>query len=659
MKTKKWLLGSALLFGLNTTFSQLATIPATVCESYNEAGWIFFQPSAISTGELFTDYYSCFFSDPNNTMVADRNWADNWLNLNHKHYSQFYNGIRVEGRGFTEHYDSNGKLLYANGKICSEISKVFTSNIISENAAIDSILANYEYNQWSWDSPAFEAQYKADLEDSLATSYPSGELIFTTKSWRVPIQYDQNSNDYVLTWKFEITSLLPSIHIGVYVNASTGEVVKVIDMVHHDGTANIPYYGVQTIDTRWEGWPTSAHVLHTNDAGRNVHTKYDGALSWGLTGEVQNDDMNWGSSEQNATAAHWAVSKAWDYYKSKHGRDGLDGSGGKVRVLCESHDQIGAWYDKLGGIDRIFAGYADDDVYLGEISILGHEFTHGVDEHSGKLVYVNESGALDESFADIFGYMIRKYASGSSSWEIGVPISANRDRRSLQFPKTLGFHYEFDIDTTTATEAAGQPDTYGGENWHPWGSSGNDNGGVHINSGVQNHWFYMLCNGEIGVNDIGNSYVVYGIGEEKAASIAYYNLTSNMEESSQYVDAMIGAIHAAALKWGECSFEHIETQDAWYAAGLGSWSYCYGAGIDENERIFTMYPNPAKENTNISFSTQEPKTIQIYANNGQLLKTVRDITGKNYVLDISYLASGSYFVAVIGDETQTSVLIKK
>jgi bacillolysin len=660
MKAKNWMLSAALLLVLNTTYSQLATLPAAIVESYKDAGWVFFKPSTINSGQLFTTHYSCFFTDTYNTMVVDRTWSDNWLNLNHKHYAQYYNGIRVEGRGFIEHYNSSGKLVYANGKICSEIGDAYISNVIGENAAIDSVLLNYEYNEWSWDSPAFEAQYKEDLEDTLATSYPSGELIFTTKSQNVPIEYDQNSNDYVLAWKFELYSLVPSLHFAVYVDASTGEVIKTYDLVRHDGPATIPLYGSVTLDTRWLGSPTSAHVLHTNDGGREVHTKYDGPWSFGVTSEVEDDDGSWGTSHQSATAAHWSVSKAWDYFAVKHGRDGLDGSGGKVRVLVESTDYDGAWYGKLGGIDRIFSGYGAGGISSAEISILAHEFTHGINEHSGVLEYKNESGALDESFADIFGFLVRKYASGSTSWEIGIPTALFWEKRNLQTPKLMGYHYEIDYVEETADITLGQPDTYGGEFWLPWETVFNDAGGVHVNSGVQNHWFYMLCNGEIGTNDNDDDYIVFGIDMNKAAEIAYYNLTTNMEESSQYEDAMIGAVSAAEMKWGECSFEHIQTKNAWYAAGVGESSSCYGSGLNEDEELtFTIYPNPAVETTTVSFTTSESKTIQIYASNGMLLKTINNVANDKYQLNVSNLAKGSYIISVRGNTVQNTIFIKE
>lgn len=62
----------------------------------------------------------------------------------------------------------------------------------------------------------------------------------------------------------------------------------------------------------------------------------------------------------------------------------------------------------------------------------------------------------------------------------------------------------------------GQPDTYQGANWH---TANTDHGGVHTNSGVLNHWFYLLSVGGSGTNDLGNSYAIQGIGIDKAAKL--------------------------------------------------------------------------------------------------------------------------------------------
>jgi Zn-dependent metalloprotease len=138
------------------------------------------------------------------------------------------------------------------------------------------------------------------------------------------------------------------------------------------------------------------------------------------------------------------------------------------------------------------------------LDVEGHEFSHMVINNNGNggLTYQGESGALNESFADIFGTCVEFYASSSPNWTIGENVMINSPffMRSMSNPN-LGFQP--------------QPDTYLGTNWQPTSNS-SDNGGVHTNSGVQNYWFYLLCQGGSGTNDLGNSYSVTGIGITQA-----------------------------------------------------------------------------------------------------------------------------------------------
>ena len=110
--------------------------------------------------------------------------------------------------------------------------------------------------------------------------------------------------------------------------------------------------------------------------------------------------------------------------------------------------------------------------------IMGHEFTHGVTQSEAGLIYNNESGALNESFSDIFGEMVESWAEGICDYLVGADRGAIR---SFINPNTYG-----------------QPDTYLGTDWYT-GTA--DNGGVHTNSGVQNHWFYLVSEGGSGTND--------------------------------------------------------------------------------------------------------------------------------------------------------------
>lgn len=645
-------------------YSQAPPLPPTICKEFKPSGWIFFHETSISTGQLFTTHKPCFFSQQEDSMCLDRTWTDNWLELDHYHYQQKYSGIPVEGCEFTEHAKSNGSLVYANGKICPNIHTIYKEQTISEEVALDKLLALYPDAQWSWESEIFEEQLQADLADSNATSYPSGELVFTSKSLQTVWKYQMDASDFIMAWRFDVISLLPNFNVTVWVDAVTGMPFKMLSNTIHDGPADIQFYGTQILDTRISGGDA---ILHTNNGTVDVHTKYDGAFSWGLTSNVKDDDDDWGTSEQGATAVHWAVTQTWRYFQDTHGRDGIDDNGGKVRVFAESSDYPGAWFQQTGigtsiGLDRLFAGYFNDGVYAGELTIMAHEFTHGVDHRSGKLVIVNESGALDESFADIFGFLTRRYATGIEDWEIGPPTTLPRNRRDLQFPNTLGIHYDITFSggvPVTTVEGAGQPDTYEGDFWHPYTLEGTDNGGVHVNSGVQNHWFYVLSKGETGTNDIGDSYSVAGIGIDEAAAITYYNLTSNMQNNSQYVDAREGAVAAAMLFYGECSFEHIMTENAWYAVGVGSASSCANAGIEDQELRFEFYPNPSSDKIYISLNKLDNYDIKIYASNGQLVLDVPKSLSNYYEIDISELSGGTYILTVQGEELERAILIKQ
>lgn len=131
---------------------------------------------------------------------------------------------------------------------------------------------------------------------------------------------------------------------------------------------------------------------------------------------------------------------------------------------------------------------------LTSIDVVGHESGHGIIEALGNLTYQGESGALNESIADIFGTCLEKYydlrsQSNLFDWDLGEDFMVG-GMRSLSNPKSHD-----------------QPDTYRGRNWaDPYGEF--DNGGVHINSGVNNYFFYSVASGASGKNDNGTEYRV-------------------------------------------------------------------------------------------------------------------------------------------------------
>lgn len=266
---------------------------------------------------------------------------------------------------------------------------------------------------------------------------------------------------------------------------------------------------------------------------------------------VDIDNSFTSTSARAGVSAHWAAEHTYDYYTSKHSRNSFDNAGG--RIISYIHFQNNYNNASWDG-NRMTFGDGDGVRFQPFVSldVVGHEFTHGVTQYTAGLIYANESGALNESFSDIFGESIQAYVkNGDPDWLVGGQIGS---LRSMVNPN-----------------ARANPDTYLGRYWVPHAnnpSGNNDNGGVHSNSGVQNHWFYLLSEGGSGVNDNNDTFTVTGIGIEQAAQIAYRNLTVYLTPRSGYFDARLASLRSAIDLFGENSPQLHSVDDAWFAVGV-------------------------------------------------------------------------------------------
>ena len=178
--------------------------------------------------------------------------------------------------------------------------------------------------------------------------------------------------------------------------------------------------------------------------------------------------------------------------------------------------------------------------------MVGHEITHAVTENTAALVYSDESGALNESFSDCFGVAIDYFKNPSTAnFLMGDQINVNGiPFRNMSNPNQFS-----------------NPDCYNGLYW-------NAPNEVHNNSGVQNFWFYLICMGGSGVNDLGDTYTVNPIGINDASAIAYRSLSVYLTPNSTYADARFYSIQAAVDLFGSCSNQVIQITNAWYAVGV-------------------------------------------------------------------------------------------
>lgn len=418
-------------------------------------------------------------------------------------------------------------------------------------------------------------------------------------------------NRYTLAYKFSLTVISPySSTLIFYVNANTGEVLKIRNDMRHDGIGEVYGYNPQILDTRWKGGFTNKFILHANNGIRDIHSKrepngvYNNHKNWGAIVGIHevtsNNDVWYGQSTQTST--HFFATAAWDYFYNTFERAGYDWDGLQCRVRT-GWDQDGAWYFKNGNnIPYIAFGRTiinNGSYSLGwDPTIVGHEFTHGVSHYTANFEYEFESGAIEESFSDIFGIVITAVMldNGTTDWKRGYRIpQIARNRRSLDTPQDAGPNWTGTYNSNgQPVYGTGQSVYYNGENYCINCPYNVNDGGVHINSSIQNHWFYLLANGGSGWNEANEYYEVVGIGLEKAARIAYMNLTAVLMSASQYTDARAGSIWEAMIIYGECSIEHQSTQNAWHAVGLGNPKNCGFtlSSKDINNSQLILYPNP-------------------------------------------------------------------
>jgi Zn-dependent metalloprotease len=473
------------------------------------------------------------------------------IGMIHYRYQETYNNIPIYD-GIWILHSLNSKIVSMNGKVFNQL-EINSQSQITEAQALVYGLNHVNALKYKWQVPEEETNIKEVNKDPNATYYPKGELFM------VPEDGKFGSQNYRMAFRFDIYAHKPMSRAYIFVDAINGKILLSLDRIYVanvSATADTKYSGTRTIMTDYTG---STYRLRETGRGNGIET-YNMQLGTTYTNtDFTNATTTWTGTNANhdevARDAHWGAEKTWDFYYNTFNRNSVDNAG--LKLLSYVHaNLVGMGYGS--NVNAFWDGtrmtYGDGDATyspLTTIDICGHEITHGVTQNTANLTYSNESGAMNEGFSDIFGTCIEFYAKpplATGNWTIGEQIGA--PFRSMSNPN-----------------AYSQPDTYNGTYWYT-GTA--DNGGVHTNSGVLNYWFYLLCQGGSGTNDIGNAFNVTGITMTKAEQIAYRTLTVYLTASSTYSDARTAAIQASSDLYGGCSQETISTTNAWYAVGVGA-----------------------------------------------------------------------------------------
>jgi hypothetical protein len=179
--------------------------------------------------------------------------------------------------------------------------------------------------------------------------------------------------------------------------------------------------------------------------------------------------------DAHAQAVHKYATGTFNLYANQHNRNSINGAG--MQIISSVHYHWGQDNAYWNGAQMVYG-----DAYGSPLAddVVAHEFTHGVTQYESNLFYYYQSGAISESFSDIWGeYYDQTNGQGNDAlgvkWLIGEDASGLGAVRSMSRPEDFG-----DPSSITSYE---------------YYTSGEDNGGVHTNSGVNNKAVYLMVDG--------------------------------------------------------------------------------------------------------------------------------------------------------------------
>ncbi len=294
-----------------------------------------------------------------------------------------------------------------------------------------------------------------------------------------------------------------------------------------------------------------AYDLYLKD--RVGHPEIDWTLCW-APGAVLVYDENGPvvvNPPAEATAAFGNINAVYNYWWTRLGRDSWDAAGVRIEMYVNViFGSPNANYLDHCRVMQFHPGMATLDV-------VGHEFTHGVVHHTSKLVYANQSGALNESFADIFGHFV-----DSADWTVGEGSSAGILRDMSSPP---AYSDPDHVLKAMSGDGVGLRVLMQGVDpiCDPGNVNYNDCGFVHTNSGIHNKAAYLITAG-----GIHNGRSITGLGQAKAEQLLY-KVLAGLTSNAQLIDARDRAVWQAGQQYGLLSSEKCTVQNAYAAVGLG------------------------------------------------------------------------------------------
>jgi Zn-dependent metalloprotease len=293
-------------------------------------------------------------------------------------------------------------------------------------------------------------------------------------------------------------------------------------------------------------------TISTQPEGQKQRTVCDAAHSQNLPGEVVRSERTGASKDVSVNEAFDGLGATFDFFWRAFERRSIDDEG----LPLDASVHFGQEYDNAfwDGKQMVF-GDGDGELFnrfTVSLDVIGHELAHGVTEDEGPLVYFSEAGALNESMSDVFGSLVKqhvqKQTAAQADWLIGGGLLAKGVKgvalRSMKEPGTA-----FDDPVLGKDPQPGHMENFV--------NTFEDNGGVHINSGIPNRAFYLAAT------------ALGGNAWEKAGRIWYETLRdSRLRPNTGFRRFARLTVATAQRLFGTASSESKAVVDAWNQVGI-------------------------------------------------------------------------------------------
>ncbi len=481
--------------------------------------------------------------DPASELRFESQAADD-LGSRHETFQQMFQGVPVWGATLNAHFDRAGAMYAVNARYAPTPDAIAGPGYrVSEAQAVALAEADLARH-----TPLED--FAPETRKILAYPGPAAAKNVWMESagtkahwaWRVEIRPIFRDN-----WRYFIDGATGAI-LEKY-NASNADGPKVANATDLLGaTVAINTYQVGTayylIDATRKSF--NAKGALPNDPKGALWTLDAGSTDLAKVSQVSSKTNAW--TDPAAVSAHGNTAKVFEYYLNAFGRLGIDGAGSSV-ISAVHVTEKGQKMDNAYWNGKAMC-YGDGNTGFKPLAraldVAAHEMTHGVIDATVNLEYKFQSGALNESMADVFGAMV-----DGDDWKIGEDVVNPAVFKSGALR-----------DMEDPHNGATGPSQNG---WQPAHMDEfqtlkleDDNGGVHVNSGIPNHACALIAK---------------AIGREKTGKIYYRVMSAKyLNPGSQFIDMRLAAIRSATDLFGEASPEVAAVKDGFAAVGIGSAS---------------------------------------------------------------------------------------